>query len=213
MKVGILGSATVAQTLAAGFIKHGYDVALGTREPGKLKDWAAQNPKVKITGVPEAAGLGELLVLAVKGTAALQVLRNAGAERLAGKIVIDACNPIADEPPHKNVLKFFTAQNSSLMEQLQAEFPKAHMVKAFNSVGAGAMVNPHYAGGRPTMFICGDDAAAKRQVAKLLDQFGWDTEDVGAVEAARAIEPLCILWCARGFGGGGWTHAFKLLNA
>ena len=92
-------------------------------------------------------------------------------------------------------------------------FPSAHFVKAFNSVGNAQMVNPHFAGGRPTMFICGNDAGAKRVVTQILDQFGWDTEDMGAVEAARAIEPLCMLWCIPGVGKGDWSpHAFKLLR-
>ena len=99
------------------------------------------------------------------------------------------------------------------MERLQKAYPSAHFVKAFNSVGNGQMVNPQFAGGRPTMFICGNDAEAKRVVRQILDQFGWDTEDMGAVEAARAIEPLCMLWCIPGIGKGDWSpHAFKLLR-
>jgi 8-hydroxy-5-deazaflavin:NADPH oxidoreductase len=110
-------------------------------------------------------------------------------------------------------LSFFTPQNESLMERLQKAYPSAHFVKAFNSVGSGQMVNPVFAGLRPTMFICGDDANAKRVVRQILDQFGWDTEDMGAAEAARAIEPLCKLWCIPGIGKGDWSpHAFKLLR-
>ena len=111
-------------------------------------------------------------------------------------------------------LSFFTHQNESLMEQLQKAYPAAHFVKAFNSVGNGQMVNPQFAGGRPTMFICGNDAGAKKTVTQILDEFGWDTEDMGgAVEAARAIEPLCKLWCIPGVGKGDWSpHAFKLLR-
>jgi len=89
----------------------------------------------------------------------------------------------------------------------------ANFVKAFNSVGNGQMVNPHFAGGRPSMFICGADANAKKTVAEICDQFGWDAEDMGAIEAARAIEPLCMLWCIPGVGKGDWSpHAFKLLR-
>jgi predicted dinucleotide-binding enzyme len=127
--------------------------------------------------------------------------------------VIDACNPIADAPPDHGVLQFFTGPNESLMEQLQKEFPDAHLVKAFNSVGAPQMVNPQYGGGiRPTMFICGNNDAAKKTVTGILDQFGWETADMGTVEAARAIEPLCMLWCILGFTKNEWTHAFKLLH-
>ncbi len=129
-----------------------------------------------------------------------------------GKPVIDATNPIADTAPEHGVLSFFTDLDESLMERLQREFHTARFVKAFNSVGNALMVNPSFAEGRPTMFICGNDAAAKRVVGELLDQFGWDTADMGTVEAARAIEPLCMLWCIPGFLHNEWTHAFKLLR-
>ena len=98
------------------------------------------------------------------------------------------------------------------MERLQKEFPNANFVKAFNSVGAASMVNPQFKNGPPTMFICGNDDRAKQAVKGILDQFGWDTEDVGKVEAARAIEPLCILWCLPGFLQNDWMHAFKMLR-
>jgi predicted dinucleotide-binding enzyme len=136
----------------------------------------------------------------------------AGAENLAEKTIIDATNPIAEAPPVKGVLSYFTAQNESLMEHLQLEFPEARFVKAFNSVGSALMVNPRLEDGRPTMFICGNDAAAKKAVTEVLDQFGWETCDMGAVEAARAIEPLAMLWCIPGFLRNEWTHAFKLLR-
>jgi len=212
MKVGIIGSGVVGQTLAAGFVKHGHEAALGTRDPAKLKDWAAKNPGVKVKSSAEAAAFGEVVVLAVAGDAAADALKQAAAA-IAGKTVIDACNPIGGGPPVNGVLSFFTPQNESLMERLQKAFPSAHFVKAFNSVGSGQMVNPEFAGGRPTMFICGNDANAKKTVAQILDQFGWDTEDMGAVEAARAIEPLCRLWCIPGIGKNDWSpHAFKLLR-
>jgi predicted dinucleotide-binding enzyme len=213
MKVGIIGSGVVGQTLAAGFVKHGHEVALGTRDPAKLKDWAAKNPGVKVESSADAAAFGEVVVLAVAGDGALDALKQAGAAAIAGKTVIDACNPIGGGPPVNGVLSFFTPQNESLMEQLQKAYPAAHFVKAFNSVGNGQMVNPQFTGGRPTMFICGDDANAKRVVRQILEQFGWDTEDIGAVEAARAIEPLCKLWCIPGIGKNDWSpHAFKLLR-
>jgi predicted dinucleotide-binding enzyme len=126
--------------------------------------------------------------------------------------VIDACNPIEDAPPEKGVLRFFTDINLSLMETLQRQFADAHFVKAYNSVGAPRMINPEFASGRPTMFICGNDEGAKKQVAQINEQFGWETADMGAAEAARAIEPLCMLWCIRGFIRNEWMHAFKLLT-
>jgi predicted dinucleotide-binding enzyme len=131
---------------------------------------------------------------------------------LAGKVIIDATNPIAEAPPTNGVLKYFTTLDDSLMERLQREFTGARFVKAFNSVGNASMVNPAFKGGKPTMFICGNDEAAKKTVTGILDAFGWETADMGAVEAARAIEPLCMLWCIPGFLRQDWVHAFKLLS-
>jgi 8-hydroxy-5-deazaflavin:NADPH oxidoreductase len=212
MKVGILGSGDVGRTLAAGLLKHDYDVAIGTRDPAKLADWGRKHPRARIGSFAEAAGFGELAVLSVKGTAAAEAVRAAGPRTLAGKTVIDTTNPIADAPPQHGVLKFFTSLEESLMERLQRQFPDVHFVKAFNSVGSARMVNPEFATGKPTMFICGNDAAAKETVTRLLGQFGWDTADMGGVEAARAIEPLCMLWCIPGLLHNQWTHAFSLLR-
>jgi predicted dinucleotide-binding enzyme len=186
---------------------------LGTRDAKKLAEWQSKHPGAKIGSFAQAASFGEVLVLAVKGDAALDVLRLAGGGALAGKIVIDATNPIAPAAPVNGVLKFFTSLDESLMERLQRAHPDVRFVKAFSSVGNARMVNPQYAGGRPTMFICGNDATAKQTVTGVLDQFGWETLDLGMVEAARAIEPLCILWCIPGFLRNEWTHAFKVLHA
>src|SRR5208337_5145933 len=153
MKVGVLGSGDVAKILASGFLKHGYDVTMGTRTLAKLSEWKAQNPKGRVGGFADAAASAELVVLAVQGKAAAEALVLAGAQNLVGKPVVDATNPIEDAPPVKGVLKFFTSLNESLMERLQAEFSGAHFVKAFNSVGSACMVNPQFKGGRPTMFI------------------------------------------------------------
>jgi hypothetical protein len=212
MKIGVLGSGDVARTLASGFLKHGHKVKIGSRTPEKLADWATKNPAGSIGTFADAAAFGEFIVLAVKGSAAAEALRLAGVDNLAGKTVADACNPIADAPPDHGVLQFFTTHHEALMEQLQREFPKAHLVKVFNSVGSISMVSPQFPGGKPTMFICGNDEAAKKQVGGILDQFGWETADMGGVEAARAIEPLCMLWCIPGFTRNEWTHAFKLLR-
>lgn len=212
MKIGILGSGTVAETLAAGFLKHRYEVKVGSRTPEKLADWAAKNPSGATGTFAEAAAFGDIIVLAVKGKVAVDALHLAGAKNIEGKTVIDACNPIEDAPPVNGVLSFFTNYNESLMEHLQNTFSAAHFVKAFNSVGAPAMVNPQFKGGKPTMFICGNSDPAKAEVTAILDKFGWETADMGKVEAARAIEPLCMLWCIPGFTRNQWTHAFKLLT-
>jgi predicted dinucleotide-binding enzyme len=212
MKIGVLGSGEVAKVLAAGFLKHGHDVMVGTRDRAKLANWLMLNPRAHISGIDETASFGEVVVLAVKGTAAGDVLRSAGTKNLSGKLIVDATNPIADAPPVNGVLKFFTNLDESLMERLQREFPEAHLVKAFNSVGNTRMVNPQFKGGKPTMFICGNDERAKGTVAEILDQFGWETADMGKAEAARAIEPLCMLWCIPGFLRNEWTHAFALFK-
>ena len=212
MKVGILGSGAVGRTLAAGFMKHDYDVAIGTRDPAKLADWGREHSRARIASFAEAAGFGEVAVLSVRGAAAADALRAAGPRALAGKTVIDTTNPIADAPPQHGVLKFFTSLDESLMERLQRQFPDLHFVKAFNSVGSERMVDPEFAAGKPTMFICGNEAQAKQTVTRVLGQFGWDTADMGGVEAARAIEPLCMLWCIPALLHNQRTHAFKLIK-
>jgi 8-hydroxy-5-deazaflavin:NADPH oxidoreductase len=211
MNIGVVGSGEVAKTLAAGFLTHGHAVTIGTREPAKLADWQRAHAAAKVGSFKDAAAFGELVVLAVKGHVANQVLEQIGADALAGKTVIDTTNPIADAPPTNGILSYFTSMNESLMERLQKQVPGARFVKAFNSVGSGMMVNPQLAQ-RPSMFICGNDDAAKKTVSGVLTQFGWDTEDLGKVEGARAIEPLCILWCAPGFLRNDWAHALRMMR-
>lgn len=211
-KIGILGSGVVGQALGSGFLKHGYDVMIGTREPAKLKAWKEKNSNGKIGTFEETAKHGNIIVLAAKGTVAGNTLKLAGSNNFDSKIIIDATNPIADAPPQNGVLKFFTNPDESLMERLQKDFPKARFVKAFSCVGNAFMVNPDFGGVKPSMFICGNDDAAKKEVTTILDRFGWETEDMGKVEGARAIEPLCMLWCIPGILRGQWTHAFKLLK-
>lgn len=213
MRIGILGSGTVGTTLAGGFLAHGHEVTVGSRNPQKLRDWARKTPGARIATPEETAKFAEVGVLAVKGDAAAAMVRAAGPANLAAKPVIDTTNPLADAPPVNGVLKFFTSLDDSLLERLQREFPQVRFVKAFNSVGSARMVDPVYAAGRPTMFICGADQPAKDLITSLLDQFGWEVADMGGVEAARAIEPLCMLWCIPGLRHNEWTHAFKLLKS
>ncbi len=212
-KIGILGSGVVGQTLAAGFIKHGYDVMVGTRDTGKLAEWKAKSgSKVHLGSFLEAGAFGDIVVLAVKGAAAKQALNMAGANNIAGKTVIDATNPIADFPPENGVLKYFTTMDNSLMEELQENFPKAYFVKAFNSIGHAFMVNPDFNGVKPTMFFCGNNDDSKKEVKVILEQFGFEPEDMGKAQAARPIESLCVLWCIPGILRNDWMHAFKLLK-
>lgn len=213
MKVGILGSGIVGQTLGSGFIKYGHQVKIGTSNPNKLNDWIKSSGKnASVGSFADAASFGEIIILAVKGTAAMNVLEKAGSNNLVNKTIIDATNPIEEVPPVNGVLKFFTDQNYSLMEQLQNNYPESNFVKAFSCVGNSSMVDPDFGGQKPTMFIAGNNGDSKNVVTKILDTFGWEVEDMGKAEAARAIEPLCILWCIPGFLQNRWTHAFKLLK-
>lgn len=213
MNVGILGSGIVGQTLANGFLKQGHPVKIGTSNPQKLDDWLSNaGPNASVGHFDETASFGEILVLAVKGTAALEVLNKAGSENLKSKTIIDSTNPIADTAPVNGVLQFFTGINFSLMEQLQEKYENVNFVKAFSCVGSALMVNPDLGGQKPTMFIAGNNENAKSEVKNILLNFGWEIEDMGKAEAARAIEPLCILWCIPGFLENRWMHAFKLLK-
>jgi predicted dinucleotide-binding enzyme len=210
-KIGILGSGMVAQTLGNGFLKHGYSVMLGTRDASKLNEWQEKQPKGNVGSFSETGAFGEIVVLAVSGKFAQDALQLAGKDALKGKTIIDATNPIENAPPENGVIKFFTSLNESLMEILQKASPEANFVKAFNSVGNALMVNPEFET-TPTMFICGNNEQAKKETSEILTTFGYETADFGGVESARAIEPLCILWCIPGMLRQEWSHAFKLLK-
>lgn len=211
-RFGVLGSGVVAQVLAKGLKKHGHEVRVGNRTRDKVAAFSRETG-IGIGTPAEVAAWAGAVVLAVAGRAAEEALRLAGAGNLAGKVVIDTTNPIAEEPPVDGVLRFFTGPNDSLMERLQAAFPGARFVKAFNCVGNALMVDPSLPGGPPTMFYCGNDEGAKAEVKRLLEQLGWEAADMGAATAARAIEPLCQLWCIPGLRENRWSHAFRLLRA
>jgi len=211
MKVAILGSGVVGETLANGFLLHGHAVMRGSREPDKLAAWKQGAKGDASTGTFEdAAQWCELAVLCLRGSAAETVVDALGAA-LAGKVVLDTTNPIAEGTTPKNgVIQYFTQQNESLMERLQKAAPKARFVKCWSSVGSVLMVNPKLPA-TPTMFICGNDAGAKATTTEILTQFGWEALDCGAVESAGPIEALCQLWCIPGMIRNDWTHAFKML--
>jgi predicted dinucleotide-binding enzyme len=211
MKFGVLGSGPVGQVLAKGLKQHGYEVRIGSRTPKKLTEFSSSSG-IQAGTFAEVAAWAEGLVLAVKGSIAQEALKQAGAKNLKGKVVMDTTNPIADEPPEDGVIRLFTGPNRSLMEQLQEAFPDARFVKAFSSVGNAQMVNPKLPGGEPTMFYCGNDPEAKRIVARIIEQFGWEGADMGRATAARAIEPLAQLWCIPGFLHNRWDHAFRLVR-
>jgi 8-hydroxy-5-deazaflavin:NADPH oxidoreductase len=210
-KIGILGSGPVGKTLAVGLREKGFEIMIGTRNLENLSDWSKETG-CKTGTFQETASFGDMLVLAAKGRIAEDVLYLSGRENIEGKIIMDATNPIADEPHSNGVLKFFTNLDDSLMERLQYRFPESRFVKSFNSIGSAFMVNPDFGGTKPSMFICGNDDEAKKEVTNLLEILGWEAEDMGKAEAARAIEPLSMLWCIPGFINNKWSHAFKLLK-
>jgi predicted dinucleotide-binding enzyme len=214
MKIGILGSGVVGQVLAIGFTNEGHEVRLGTRNVKKdeVVKFINDNPAISASNFEDTAAFGDIIVLATSGSVIEEAIKMAGIENFKGKTVIDATNPIAKEPPVNGVLHFFTDLNESLMERIQKIIPDAHVVKAFSCVGNAFMYKPDFPGGPPTMFICGNNEDAKVVVTDILKSFGWEIEDMGKIEAARAIEPLCILWCIPGMIRNQWTHAFKLIR-
>ena len=211
-KIGILGSGDVGKTLAKGFLKYDYQVAIGSEHVEKLAEFKKENPRMETATFDQAAQSADIIVLCVKGTVAEKIVEKVK-RHLSGKTVIDSTNPIVDAPPQNGVLKYFTSLDESLMERLQRIAPDAQFVKAFNSIGSGLMVNPDFGDNtKPTMYICGNNDDAKNKVSEIVEKFGFEIEDMGRVESARAIEPLCILWCIPGFVKNEWAHAFKLLK-
>jgi predicted dinucleotide-binding enzyme len=209
MKIGILGSGDVGRTLAKGFKAHGHTVTIGSREGNKLASFSNESgiAEKSFNAVVDAS---DVVVLCVKGAVAEALVKDLSTA-LASKVVLDATNPIAGDPKN-GILRYFTGPNDSLLQRLQKAAPDAKFVKAFNSCGAGVMVNPKLSGGvTPTMFICGDDPAAKATTTTLCKELGWRAEDVGGAEGGTAIEALCQLWCAPGFVRNDWApRAFVL---
>lgn len=210
MKIGILGSGDVAQALASGFLSRGDSVMLGTRDASKLADWQKANPAAHIGSFKDTAAFGEVVVFATLGSALESVIVSAGKNAFDGKVVIDATNPLrmGETGPELSV-----GFSDSLGERVQRALPNARVVKAFNTVGSAYMVHPQFDGGPPSMFVAGNDAAAKTTVTAILHDFGWDVADLGGIESARYLEPMCMAWVAYGRNTGTWHHAFKLLRS
>lgn len=212
-KIGILGTGDVGQALGAGFIALGCEVKMGSRDPNnaKAKAWAAkQGNKASVGTFAEAAAFGDLLVLATLWTGTENALRLAGPDQVANKVVMDITNPLIYQ--EKAPPRLALGHTDSGGEQIQRWLPKAHVVKVFNTVGSAHMVNPQFPGGPPDMFLGGNDEAAKKTVSEIVSAFGWNSIDLGGIEAARLLEPMCILWVTYGIRTGSWNHAFKLLT-
>ena len=204
MKIGILGSGVVAQTLGAKLIELGHDVVLGTRDPAKLdekknmcgtlREWLAANAKGKVVTFRDAAAHGDLLINATHGQASVDALKLAGADKVGPKVLIDTANELdfsKGMPPGA-----LASQTNCLGERIQAAFPNLKVVKSLNTIGAPVMVAPQaLAGGEHTVFVAGNDVAAKAAVAEVLKSFGWkDVLDLGDISAARGPEMYLAMW-------------------
>lgn len=212
MRVGILGTGDVGKAFGRGFVTLGHDVKMGSREPNneKAAAWAKELGGRATTGTfAEAAEFGDLVVLATLGVANEQALRLAGIECFAGKVVIDATNPLDFTGGRPRLA---VGHSDSGGEQVQRLLPQAHVVKAFNTVGNAHFFRPSFPGGPPDMFFCGNDAEAKKTVEKLLQDFGWSSVDLGEIESARYLEPMCMVWVLHGIRSNTWNHAFKMLR-
>ncbi len=208
MKIGVLGTGVVGQTIAGRLAELGHEVVIGTRdvaallartEPDRMGNppfavWSSAHPAVRVATFAEAAGHGDLVVNATSGTASLPALRAAGADNLAGKVILDIANPLDFSkgfPP-----SLFVKDTDSLAEQIQRELPQSRVVKSLNTMNAGLMVRPEtLADADHAVFVSGDDEAAKAQVVELLRGFGWrDIIDLGGLSSARAAEMVLPLW-------------------
>jgi len=213
MRIGILGTGIVGKTLGGGFLALGHEVMMGARsaQNEKAVAWAAEAGAQASAGTfDDAARFGELVVLATLGTATEEALRLVGPANLAGKTLIDTTNPLdfsGGMPPALSI-----GHTDSLGERVQRAVPAARVVKAFNTVGSGAMFRPGFASGVPDMLICGNDADAKRQVTAILESFGWGAIDLGGIERSRYLEPMCLAWVLSATSLGQWKVAFKLLR-
>jgi 8-hydroxy-5-deazaflavin:NADPH oxidoreductase len=213
MRIGIFGTGEVGRALGNAFIALGHEVMMGARDANnaKAKSWSTQTGARAATGTfADAAQFAEIAVVAVLGIAVEETIDRAGPDHLAGKIVIDATNPLRFRPGAPPELAWGFSDSGG--ERVQRCAPKARVVKAFNTVGNAHMFRPQFPGGPPDMFICGNDADAKGTVTKLLTAFGWNTVDIGGIEASRHLEPMCMVWVLYGIRSGSWNHAFKLLR-
>jgi 8-hydroxy-5-deazaflavin:NADPH oxidoreductase len=213
MRVGILGSGHVARVLGAAFAEHGHEVAMGTRTPdgeGALAFLEKVGDRGWVDTYAAVAEWCELAVFPPVWSAVAHVVELAGPENLTGKVVVDVTNQFAQDSGGHMMLA--VGPNDSAGETVQRLMPTSRVVKAFNMVGVDLMVSPQLPGGPPTMLIAGNDDNAKELVAEVLHDFGWESEDLGGIEASRAIEAVCLAWMYIGMRRGKWDHAFKLLK-
>jgi predicted dinucleotide-binding enzyme len=216
MKVGVLGSGSVGKVLGTAFATLRHDVMLGSREPERddVKEWRTKaGGTAKSGSFSDAAKFGDLVVLATAWSGTQNAIQLAGTENMRGKVVIDTTNPLDFSAGQGKPPRLAVSGQTSAGEQVQQWLPQSRVVKAFNHVGNAHMFRPEFPGGPPDMFICGNDATAKKEVGQVLGAFGWpDPIDLGGMEAARYIEPLAMIWILDYFRTGSGAHAFKLLR-
>jgi len=212
MKIGILGSGDVGKSFARAFSSLGHDVKIGSRTPEKLNDFVAQaGPRVTASTFKETARFGDVIVVATLGVGTQEAITLADPENFSGKVTIDATNPLEFSPGGPP--KLAVGHTDSLGERVQRWAPKAKVVKAFNTVGNPLFFKPQFPGGPPDMFMCGNDADAKKRVSQICSDFGWGAIDIGGIESSRYLEPMCMTWVLHGILSGTWNHAFKMLHA
>jgi predicted dinucleotide-binding enzyme len=210
LKIGVLGSGSAGRALATGFLDHAHRVMIGSRTPDKLRDWLREAGREAQVGTfAQAAQFGELIVLSVNGRAAENVIRLADLESFAGKIVLDASDPLDFSSGRPGL---FVGTTDSLGERVQRLIPNAYVVKGLNIVQADVMINPTLTGGEPDMFIAGDSDEAKQTLTDLLEEFGWPVIDMGGIESARWLEALSMAWVVYSHRTGKTHHAFKLIG-
>lgn len=213
MKIGIFGTGDVGQALGTGLVGLGHEVKMGSRDAGneKARAWVAKTGARASQGTfAEAAAFADLAVLATLWSGTENALRLADPKNLAGKVVIDATNPLIFKPDAPPSLAL--GHTDSGGEQVQRWLPQSRVVKCFNIVGHAHFVHPDFPGGPPDMFLCGNDAEAKKTVTEICRGLGWPVTDIGGIEGARLLEPICILWVLYGIRTNSWNHAFKLLR-
>ena len=211
MKISVLGTGDVGQTLAKKFIETGHEVMIGTRDvqetltrksvrqgSAPFSEWHESNKKVQLGTFQESAAFGEIVINATNGANSLNALDLAGEETLAGKILIDLSNPLDFSKGMPPSLLEGLHNTNSLGEEIQKEFPQAKVVKTFNTMWCGLMINPGMLdGGNHINYISGNDNNAKVRVKDLLKEIGWKEEniiDLGDISAARATESVLPIW-------------------
>lgn len=212
MRFAVLGSGQVGRSLGSGLVRHGHDVVMGSRDPQaeQVRAWRSDaGSRATAASHAEAAQQCEVAVLALAWSGAESALQLAGADNLAGKVVIDVTNPLGAGPQGPQLVIGHTDSGG---EQVQRWLPGSRVVKTWNTVNHAHMIDPRIPGGPGDMFYCGDDLDAKTFVADLLDQCGWPSIDVGGIDGARMLEPMVMLWVRYAMAHGTSDHAFKLLR-